>query len=614
MREGVKKQHQHNTKCFGRLTSLACIIAFVFVLWVPNINGYDGDITLSSSPYQQRSILETESISKPSTSEREAAAKIIDNSITMPRYIFFTNNLKLTRYPAAFCGGENVDNCDTKHYAESIFLTSGIGFLVAAISLIMGILFWAFRCCCFGGCHASDGFFIPGDRFDEGMGEGYTTKHVTIIKILCVATLVCLVPFFVVGHVGNAAFSTGVNDFTGTVMEAANTVIDNLKYINTTLASLEAPPELNFEEQIQEAISSALAAGEQVTEKGKTISDEASYYNSIRERVILAGLILPLCMVAVTVVAALFNLAPLSLVTAILGFIVLSYGWIAFSIHYPLSLVATDVCVTFDNGGLSDLLSIDPIPGENVTYPLYNVSSTDLILNALIECGLDNTNSGANNPFKPLLDVAQNGLTYAYELVCQGFNTVCNTTYECPTDNTYTSFTTCKVMDCPANLECNRDTVSEYMRSNITDFTYGCVFTDTNPPVAYCPYEGECPGTRIVCDPKPVPFNECPDQCRLQEARDSTSLVIRGLNLLNSYNDILVNHIFPLLDCKLIADTLKGVQDALCVTLVNSLTYISTGEAGLSSFMIVGVVLSILGIKRFSISNRIDKDSADDHY
>jgi hypothetical protein len=344
------------------------------------------------------------------------------------------------------------------------------------------------------------------------------------------------------------------------------------------------------------------------------MSDQATYYNSIRERVILAGLILPLCMVAVTVVAALFNLAPLSIVTAVLGFIVLSYGWIAFSIHYPLSLVATDVCVTFDNGGLSAILSIEPTPGANVSYPFFNVSSPDLILNALVECGLDNTNDNSNNPFKPLLDVAQNGLTYAYELVCQGLETACNTTYDCPTDSTYSSFTKCKVLDCPADITCTRDTVQTYLRSNLTDFTYGCLFTDSSPPVAICPYEGECPGTTIVCDPQPVPFNECPDKCRLQEARNSTSIVIRGLNLLDAYNDILVNHIFPLLDCKLIAETLKGVQDALCVTLVNSLTYISTGEAGLSIFMIAGVVLSILGIKRFSLSNRIDKDSGDNNY
>ena len=84
--------------------------------------------------------------------------------------------------------------------------------------------------------------------------------------------------------------------------------------------------------------------------------------------------------------------------------------------------------------------------------------------------------------------------------------------------------------------------------------------------------------------------------------------------------------IFPLLDCRLIASILTGVQTALCVDMVNSLTYISTGtydcvvispsfyllvhagECGLSIFMIAAVVLAILGIKRFSTSNRLDKD------
>lgn len=125
-----------------KILATVSLLTLIVVFSLPSAHGSELIEDASYFPSHQRDVL---SISVPSDSERDAANKIISRDRDLPRYIFFTNNLKLKSYPAKFCGTENVKDCDTAHYAESILLTSGIGFVVAVVSLIMGVVFWAFR-------------------------------------------------------------------------------------------------------------------------------------------------------------------------------------------------------------------------------------------------------------------------------------------------------------------------------------------------------------------------------------------------------------------------------------------------------------------------------------
>jgi len=223
---------------------------------------------------------------------------------------------------------------------------------------------------------------------------------------------------------------------------------------------------------------------------------------------------------------------------------------------------------------------------------------------ALSECG-----NGTDNPFSPVEQIAYQGINYAYGLICSGFEEACNITYPCYPNGIDKPQENCYVLQCNFNTStaCNDSNVNEYLNSNVTDFSLGCI--DPITQTINCNIqEGDgqpCPsGHYAPCNISYVPFLDCPVECRQEDTRNITSVALLGLNLLDSYRTVLEDQIFPLLNCDIITSLINSTEQIFCVNLVNSFYDITVATGGESSILIIGVVLSILGIKRFNSSNR----------
>eukprot|EP01112_Ceratiomyxa_fruticulosa_P021218 TRINITY_DN73_c0_g1_i4.p1 TRINITY_DN73_c0_g1~~TRINITY_DN73_c0_g1_i4.p1 ORF type:complete len:791 (+),score=186.27 TRINITY_DN73_c0_g1_i4:221-2374(+) len=654
------------------------------------------DFDYSISNYGSRSLLDVDI----TESQRKKADKYNEERRDVPRYIFFTNGNHLKPYPAAFCGGGAYTTENFLEYAESILLTSALAFIVGIVALIAGAIFWIGRICCCGGCHASQGVCIPGERFDVDMGDGYSTRHVWIVKGAIIVVLLVMVPFFVVGQMGNKSTTTSVQEFGDTILDAVDSVLQTLEYINTTIANLNMNNTIPTQFNIGEELSKGLDTGQQVYNKGKDLENMVMSYNSIRESAILAGLVLPLALSALGVVAALANLGPLAIVPAVLGFISLLVGWISFGIHYSLSLLLADLCGVFDNGldsidisgltGDQSNLQVEalqqpaqPMPspsfmelelastsdgttgfgsttngggttigfatsgfptdsgttgnggggggnggssstststGNNNNNNNNNDNNSDSskgpdsnpIISSLLQCGND-----SSNPFDPIKQIAIDGLDFAFNLVCEGFLQACNQTYTCYPNGYLAPSSQCYFLECPgtAKNNCSKDTVDQFLSSNITDFSMGCVdllVEDVDCSILQDDGQLCASGIYAPCNVSLVLFRDCPNECRQEVERNSTRLTIEGLTLLDAYNDVLYNHIFPLLNCDTITSLISSIEDVICVSLVNNINDIAVSEGVLSAFLIPAVILSILGIKRFNLKNRRYEDDGPD--
>lgn len=91
-----------------------------------------------------------------------------------------------------------------------------------------------------------------------------------------------------------------------------------------------------------------------------------------------------------------------------------------------------------------------------------------------------------------------------------------------------------------------------------------CPYTSSDP----CEYNGN-PIPLYVCQNLTYPtMQQCAESCVSDESKAVASEMMRGLVTIEKFQELLYNHIFPILECKLITETYYKAEDILCVSLV----------------------------------------------
>lgn len=592
-------------RSFSTIFLPICIILCIFVAqsmvqgsFLNNENNMNtfGQIGSPSSHWMGRKLA---SISK---SDRANAERIRNAQADSPRYTFFTSSMKLERINNTFCYPDANGDCQWVKYGESVFLVSSIGFIIGILGLfIIGPIFWIFRACCFGGCKPSSGIFCPGEPFDSEDGEGYKKRHVIILKIVTFCILLLAIVFSILGFVGNAQFGSSINELVNITVDSGNGLVNELEYISQQISILEQAGYTDL--NISSSINQGVDQGNKILEQIDSVKGEIKKYNSIRQGVMLGAFLLALILFVIVVVSAIFSVAWLSYFMGTVGFFAMFIMWLSFSIHYPISVVIADVCRALDEAQSDQ-----------------NGNSTTAYSEQLAMIG----KCSEIEAFVSFKELALGAYNESYTAGCDALVDYCNLTLPCygqSVSSYYYNKTGCAASNCSdfdPSTNCTRGSLPSFLDSDIADYVLGC--PDGFNPITQVPtFSGpdRCPwNTSQPCElagqdiPLYVcknltygPIEVCQNNCLSSESRNISGLLVKGVNGLIAFGNLLEDHILPLLECKQINEAIEKLTDVICIKLENALFYMSLSSGFLGALLVPGIILGILSTKRFNKAN-----------
>ncbi|KAF2073176.1 hypothetical protein CYY_005529 [Polysphondylium violaceum] len=518
------------------------------------------------------------------------ALDILDAWKDIPRYTYFTSGRSLTKYPAGFCGGTNVEDCDWAKYAEAVVLLSGVTFIIALVTLVFGIIFWLLRSCVFGGCRPTHGCFCPGPKYDPDIGEGYTTFKVWILKIVALIFVIGYVVMFIIALTGNSKSTNGVSDLSDAVFDKVTVTLDKLYEINATLEDPKYRDFEQFQDQIESELNSIIVEGENFRDNGTNVADQVKKYSNMRQSIVLAGLIVALVICAVLVFAGLCNVPVFSLIAALALVIMIPYMWIVFSAHYPINSVLSDVCLSFNSTGFNQL--------NNFSNP---------IISEVFD-GCEQDPNSTMTVFTDLENLVNSLIDQGYNVTCGKLEQACDLEYPYFANPNLPPVNRTVLSGCPSS--CTRDNINYYFNNvTVTDFKYGCRINAT-----YSTCGGDISGCAqqnlITCDYKEVPsVNSCITQCTNQELVTVSNVSITYYNTLTELiNQVWIGLVTPLIKCSYLLPFVDEVQGIICVDEVNALTLL-IGPTGAAACLLTGLgIMAVLGTKRFNKKAHVKSD------
>jgi len=308
----------------------------------------------------------------------------------------------------------------------------------------------------------------------------------------------------------------------------------------------------------------------------------------------LAPFIITLLVFVCTAAAALFSFKYLSFPGATIGFWVMALMWICFSIHYPINVMVSDLCVAADQFLSGERQS----PVTKYLQKCENISSVQKIL-----------------------DIANRAINNSLNDVCTALSEICVYQYPCVgrpiTSNVYCNASNCGGKD-PST--CNVTNMAAFLQgSMVLDILVGCATAD-NGDGTYTvdqnncdtkPANGSCPsppgppgGVPVVCGTQRVATQDCATLCTFPVLQNQTAKYGAGIAGVLGLLDLLQNNIFPLLNCTRLTVFIGQLKNILCIKLNDAVFYITLASAFIGALFAFEIVDSILGIKRFDKSNQ----------
>ncbi|KAK5582957.1 hypothetical protein RB653_004547 [Dictyostelium firmibasis] len=523
------------------------------------------------------------------------ALDVINRYRDIGRYTFFTTDGHLESYPPGFCGGTPIDECKWDEYIEAVILLSAIALVVGLITLVFGIIFWLFRCICFGGFRPTHGFFCPKTKYDPDIGEGYSGGKVLILKIVTLVMVAGCVAVFITALKGNSSTSSGINNLSDTIFNKTSSTLDELTLISQELNQTKYEQFGGGTQQIQNQLNEIISYGEDLESKGETISSNAKDVNAIRTKIIVIGLVFCVINAGTIGVAALCGLPKMARSAAMSLVLLIPFMWIVFSVHYPINSVVADVCMTYNNSATHGVEQL-----ANFTNP---------IISQIFGTCQDSNNFNSSALLN--LETTVNGLIQnATTTICDNVNDACQQTFpRYPNDDpTQTPFNQ-NVLDCSPNVTCGNSTFNVFVyNSTVHDFNYKCKNSQT------------C-GDTSTCDPT-VPTNimtcgwvnvTSVNQCSLggciynSQLINSAKEIVKVSDSLTSLLYIWTEQFLPLFRCSSLLSFIDEVQNIVCIDEVNSLDLIVAPTA-IFAILLTGLgITGVLGSKRFNSHYKIKK-------
>jgi len=272
--------------------------------------------------------------------------------------------------------------------------------------------------------------------------------------------------------------------------------------------------------------------------------------------------------------------------------------WITFSVHYPLTVMLADLCIEIDTEVNSN-----------------SNTSSNQIFDLFLAC--------SNIPaFQSIRDLVNRQLNNSVSVGCDGLKKYCALKVPCygyPINDTNCDASSCQF---DPNVNCSGSTMKYYALNNIVDIEIGCPSdynNATNASYPYIPNNATCnklslsnytcnidsfPAPPVVCSDNSLPILQCADLCVSDASKNVSAQIRTGVLGLDQFNELVVDHIDPLLSCQIIKDGFKLIFDDICVCLVNSLFYITMSSGVLGGLFVFGIVNWIVAIKRFNSQNK----------
>jgi len=252
----------------------------------------------------------------------------------------------------------------------SVFLVEGLayysslaGILIFTIAVgILAIFVGISFCCCRYFCDLCGG--------KEPRDSGYSKAERNVVKALLIIDVLLFVALIVIGCIGNAAFAPGLNNFFANVEAGTPDQAALLRSIEPRLLSVTNRTNLKG---YVSALTGDANQTEASTESAKSVigSNDAirlSVLGITYGIIALAGLL--------GVIAAIANIPRLSMLAAGFGFFAFFLCWLNLAIHFPVSVMVSDLCYDIK------VKTLDGI----IQTRTDRISNPDGAINLLIHC------------------------------------------------------------------------------------------------------------------------------------------------------------------------------------------------------------------------------------
>ncbi|ELP86723.1 hypothetical protein EIN_306690 [Entamoeba invadens IP1] len=538
-------------------------------------------------------------------------------------FLNFCNN------PNGFNVSDISNSCFYKPYAESLAIPSAF---IAIVLVILTLVVYIFACtrCCFGPCClAKHGCLCPKDE------KSYGTKQWCIFLILMIVSSLLLVPFFIVGIIGNSSMTVAFR----TVGDSLFTTYDDIKTIfdqtYTALSSVDLGPikeivpdldtsMLNETTQMLSDLNTQIQGVDGTVNTGKTYVN--AFYKA-REALVDLILILPFIAVIVALIGAFCKLHflvipifPCSIFFAVVAAVIVM-------VEYPVVTVVSDVCVY-----LIDEMNPEAPPGD---------SDFDQIFQVVRNCD-NSTLSNMSDEFVSVENQIVDSAVEFYKQVCSD-DTVSSTDFirydekytctgtlmnntKCVQDLNKTLSDTTSPLVCPSVPEgITFEGIPALMDAiYIKNFRYYFVPTPPTsqaelPIYATKPVRCELPDfmnttegksgwviTNIACVYQSnITVSDCDTQCpsEYKEYGANMKALKDVVNSLISVISTIQDQVLSLIKCSHINKMVTNLKDATCYDLITMEGPLISGLLGYSAALLIMFVVSFLAIKRFKKGN-----------
>jgi len=529
-----------------------------------------------------------------------AAQAYIDECRARPRYSFFTTNMVLTKQRNLLCApitdnSTDYADCQWLAYGESLVLLPAPAFIIAILAFpVMFVVFWAFRCCCWGTCNTTPDLCCGSHSEWDPTIHGYTPSQVRNLKVAVVVATVLVAVLMIIGLIGNSQLGGAITGLVELITGTADRVMEVLRRVAGRFAAMDSDDSDVFQSDINPPLQAALEQGQHFSDVIDTVENILRKVETGRYTFMFINLMLPFVLCVLALLAAFLGYYKLCWPLAVLGFICICLSWFTFGIHFPIGTGLADACYYINEG----LFSQNPQASAAYNY--------------LLSCNNDSGLEGLRN-------LALEGIDSAYNGACTVFRNGCNYTLPCDAngDGVYTPGEICDFLDCPAGQDphtCSKETFRTWEKTTVNNYYVGCADPMTSTILSPCPYTASdpdnpsCPsGTvQFVCNgatAASLTLEECASSCASDYLRYAAGELRDRYAQIREFTQILTYDILPLVNCHTIQELFGNAKNYICVSVMRALQLITVAEGLLGAILIAATVLGILGIKRFNKKN-----------
>eukprot|EP00696_Hemimastix_kukwesjijk_P006892 gnl/Hemi2/18733_TR6201_c0_g1_i2.p1 gnl/Hemi2/18733_TR6201_c0_g1~~gnl/Hemi2/18733_TR6201_c0_g1_i2.p1 ORF type:complete len:546 (-),score=169.84 gnl/Hemi2/18733_TR6201_c0_g1_i2:237-1874(-) len=235
------------------------------------------------------------------------------------------------------CGYTTSGGCDSTNYVLMLATQLVPGLVIAAVCILVGIIWWSFRCCCCGTCQAGRGTCCNTEA--DKRDFFYTSKEILITKIVLSAFWLLVFIGIILGFYGNQDVTNGFNDTTNGFFNSANGTVTSLYAVADKANSLAGSTVVSTSTTSQFASISSSAQS--------TISTMNTYNNYRSTGFIVLYSIILVGWCSMMIVWFYHTSIPFW-INGFLGYLFLFFLWVGFAGLLAFGVVIGDTCVEFD--------------------------------------------------------------------------------------------------------------------------------------------------------------------------------------------------------------------------------------------------------------------------